>query len=106
MNQGFPPDTISTDLHSSSYLRNQATMPETMSKMLICGASLRDVVEMSTWQPAKQIGHLELGTLSVGAIADVSVFNLSDGKFGFTDNGLSGNRVCLLYTSPSPRDRG
>ncbi len=93
MNQGFPPDTISTDLHSSSYLRNQATMPETMSKMLICGASLRDVVEMSTWQPAKQIGHLELGTLSVGAIADVSVFNLSDGKFGFTDNGLSGNRV-------------
>ena len=93
MDQGFPPDTISTDLHTGSYLTNQATMPETMSKMLICGVSLNDVIDMSTWRPAQQIRHPELGTLSVAGIADVSVFKLAEGDFGFTDNGSSGNRV-------------
>ena len=93
IDQGFPPDTISTDLHSPSFLINQATMPETMSKMLICGVPLNDVVEMSTWRPAQQIGHPELGTLSVAGIADVAVFKLAEGDFGFTDNGPGGNRV-------------
>lgn len=93
IDQGFPPDTISTDLHRSSYLTNQATMPETMSKLLLAGVSLKDVVEMSTWRPAQKIGHPELGSLSVAGTADVAVFKLADGEFGFTDNGSSGNRV-------------
>lgn len=93
IDQGFPPDTISTDLHRSSYLVNQATMPETMSKMLVCGVPMADVVEMSTWRPAQKIGHPELGTLSVAGVADVAVFKLAEGEFGFTDNGSSSNRV-------------
>lgn len=93
VDQGFPPDTVSTDLHRSSYLVNQATMPETMSKMLVCGVPLSDVVEMSTWRPAQKIGHPELGTLSVAGIADVAVLRLAEGQFGFTDNGSSGNRA-------------
>lgn len=93
IDQGFPPDTISTDLHRSSYLTNQATMPETMSKMLVCGIPMTDVVEMSTWRPAQKIGHPELGTLSVAGIADLAVFKHAEGEFGFTDNGSSGNRV-------------
>ncbi len=93
IDQGFPPDTISTDLHHSSYLTNQATMPETMSKMLVCGLPLAEVVAMSTWLPAQKIGHPELGTLSVAGVADVAVFRNADGDFGFTDNGSSGNRV-------------
>lgn len=97
IDQGFPPDTISTDLHRHSYLTNQATMPETMSKMLVCGVPLADVVEMSTWRPAQKIGHPELGTLSVAGIADVAVLrpartHAEDG-LGFTDNGSSGNHV-------------
>ncbi|MCH2306240.1 MAG: amidohydrolase/deacetylase family metallohydrolase [SAR202 cluster bacterium] len=93
IDQGFLPDTISTDLHSSSYLKNQATMPETMSKLLVCGISIQDVFKMSTIEPAKQIGHPELGSLTVSGVADVAVFKLSQGDFGFTDNGLSGSRV-------------
>ncbi len=93
IDQGFPPDTISTDLHHSSYLTNQATMPETMSKMLICGVPLEDVVAMSTWRPAEKIRRPDLGTLSVAGVADVTVLRHSEGEFGFTDNGSSGNRV-------------
>ncbi len=97
IDQDFPPDTISTDLHRSSYLVNQATMPETMSKMLIAGVSMEDVVEMSTWRSAQKIGHPELGTLSVAGIADVAVLRLAkthaEDGLGFTDNGSSGNRV-------------
>ncbi len=97
VDQGFLPDTISTDLHRHSYLTNQATMPETMSKMLVCGVPLADVVEMSTWRPAQKIGHPELGTLSVAGIADVAVLRQArthaDDGLGFTDNGSSGNRV-------------
>ncbi len=93
IDQNFPPDTISTDLHHSSYLTNQATMPETMSKMLVCGVPLADVVEMSTWRPAQKIGHPELGTLSVAGVADIAVLRHAEGEFGFTDNGSSGNRV-------------
>ena len=93
VDQGFPPDTISTDLHQPSFLINQATMPETMSKILACGVPLADVIEMSTWRPAQKIGHPELGTLSVAGVADVAVLRLAEGEFGLTDNGSSGNRV-------------
>lgn len=93
IDQGFPPDTISTDLHRHSFLTNQATMPETMSKLLLCGVQLDDVIEMSTWRPARKIGHPELGTLSVAGMADIAVLRLASGDFGFTDNGSSGNRV-------------
>jgi dihydroorotase len=93
IDQGFPPDTISTDLHRHSFLVNQATMPETMSKLVLAGLPLKDVVEMSTWRPAKKIGHPELGSLSVAGVADIAVFKMAEGEFGFTDNGSSGNRV-------------
>ena len=93
IDQGFFPDTISTDLHSSSYLKNHATMPETMNKLLLCGIPIEDIFKMATIEPAKQIGHPELGSLTVSGIADVSVFKLNKGDFGFTDNGSSGSRV-------------
>ncbi|MQG18342.1 MAG: amidohydrolase family protein [SAR202 cluster bacterium] len=93
IDQGFFPDTISTDLHSLSYLNNQATMPETMSKLLLCGIPIQDVFKMSTIDPAKHIGLPALGSLTISSIADVAVFKLSEGNFGFTDNGKSGSRV-------------
>ena len=41
----------------------------------------------STVTPAKEINRPELGTLSVGAEADVAVLKRLKGKFGFTDCG-------------------
>ena len=85
--QGFVPDSISTDLHRSSSLLPNAHMPETMSKCLNIGMSLAEVVHRSTVTPAHEIRRPELGTLSVGAEADIAVFDLLRGAFGFVDSG-------------------
>ena len=90
--QGFPPDTISTDMHTASILVNQGTMPETMTKMLALGMDLPDIIERSTWAPALTIGHPELGNIGQTAFADIAVLKIAEGDFGLTDNG-SGNRV-------------
>lgn len=93
MDQGFHPDTISTDMHRSSLLVCNANMPETMSKLVACGMPLAEAVRRSTVEPAKKLGHPELGTLRPGALADVAVLELQEGQFGLVDNGGSGNRV-------------
>jgi dihydroorotase len=56
-----------------------------MSKFLALNMPLADVIKASTWAAAKAINHEELGHLSVGAIADVTILNLREGKFGFYD---------------------
>jgi dihydroorotase len=83
--QGFFPDSISTDLHTGSMNAGMMDMPATMSKMLVMGMPLKEVIRASTWTPAQMIKREELGHLSVGAIADVAVFNLMKGKFGYVD---------------------
>jgi dihydroorotase len=56
-----------------------------MDKFLAMGMPLDDVVGRSTWNPAREIKHEELGNLSVGAPADVAVLRLETGKYGFVD---------------------
>ncbi|HEU0119323.1 MAG TPA: amidohydrolase/deacetylase family metallohydrolase [Bryobacteraceae bacterium] len=83
--QGFVPDSISTDLHTSSMIGGMKDMTNVMSKFLNMGMSLQQVVEASTWHPAQQIKRTDLGHLSVGATADVTVLNVQTGTFGFVD---------------------
>ncbi len=83
--QGFPPDTISTDLHSTSMNAGMKDMPNVMSKLLAMGLSVGDVIAKSTSVPAKVIRRPELGQLAAGAGADVAVFSLRDGAFGYVD---------------------
>jgi dihydroorotase len=83
--QGFLPDSISTDLHIGSMNAGMKDMLNLMSKFLALGLSLDDVILRSTWNPAKEIHHQELGNLSVGSPADVTVLRLETGRFGFTD---------------------
>ena len=86
MAQGFWPDTISTDLHTDSILADQPDMPNCMSKMLLLGMPLDEIVLRSTVSPAKEIHRFpELGTLSHGATADVAVLSLNHGVFAFKD---------------------
>jgi dihydroorotase len=85
MKQGFLPDTISTDLHHSSMNAGMKDMTNVLSKFLNMGMSLQQVIAASTWKPAQVIKRDALGHLSVGAEADVAVFNLRQGNFGFTD---------------------
>ena len=60
-------------------------MPTTMSKLLAMGMPLAAVIRASTWNPAQMIQRPELGHLTVGAVADVAVWNLMQGEFGYAD---------------------
>lgn len=84
--QGFYPDSISTDLHVTSMNAGMKDMTNLMSKFLNLGMSLDQVIERSTWNPAREIHHEELGTLSVGATADITVLRMLAGNFGFVDS--------------------
>jgi dihydroorotase len=83
--QGFLPDTISTDSHIGSINAGMKDLATVMSKFLNIGVPLEQVIARSTWAPARAIRHEELGHLSVGAIADVVVFRVEKGDFGFVD---------------------
>ncbi|CAN5596783.1 amidohydrolase/deacetylase family metallohydrolase [soil metagenome] len=83
--QGFLPDSLGTDLHTSSMTGGMKDMSNVMSKFLSMGMSLPDVVLRSTWNPARIINRSDLGHLSEGAVADVAVFRLLEGNFGFLD---------------------
>jgi dihydroorotase len=83
--QGFVPDSISTDLHITSMNAGMKDMLNVMSKFLNMGMTLDDVILRSTWHPAREIKREELGHLGAGAPADVAVLKLHKGNFGFTD---------------------
>lgn len=83
--QGFIPNVISTDLHIGSMNGGMKDMANLLSKFLNMGLSLQDVILRATWNPAKVIKRADLGHLSVGAEADVAVFSLRKGDFGFLD---------------------
>jgi dihydroorotase len=89
--QGFYPDTISTDLHAGSMNAAMMDLPTTMSKLLAMGMPLAAVIQATTWNPAQEIQHPELGHLTPGATADVSVWRLMEGDFGYGD--ASGGRI-------------
>jgi dihydroorotase len=82
---GFLPDSISTDLHASSMNAGMKNLLDVMSKFLLLGMSLDDVILRSTWNPAREIQRTDLGHLSVGAPADIAVLRLEQGRFGFVD---------------------
>jgi dihydroorotase len=83
--EGFLPDSISTDLHIGSMNSGMKDMLNVMDKFLAMGMSLDDVMVRSTWNPAREIGHEELGHLSVGAAADIAMLRVEKGTFGFVD---------------------
>ena len=95
MKQGFVPDSISTDLHTGSMNAGMKDIVNVMSKFLNLGMPLEEVILKSTWNPAKEIRREKFGHLSVGAFADIAVFKLERGEFGFVDSDgftLKGNQ--------------
>jgi dihydroorotase len=83
---GFHPDSISTDLHTLSMNIAMMDMPTTMSKFLVMGMTLPEVVLRSTWNPAQMIRRTEVGHLTPGAPADVAVLRVSRGEFHYIDS--------------------
>jgi dihydroorotase len=86
LKQGFPPDVISTDLHTGSMNAGMKDILNIMSKFLNLGMTLQEVITANTAKAAEVIKRPDLGRLSVGAEADVAVLNLRRGTFGFIDS--------------------
>jgi dihydroorotase len=84
--QGFLPDSISTDTHVHSMNAGMKDMLNVMSKFLSMGVPLKEVVQRSTWNPAREISREDLGHLSPGGPADIAVLRLVSGDFGFVDS--------------------
>jgi dihydroorotase len=87
--QGWAPDSISTDAHIRSLQRSMKDMPTTMSKMLVLGIPLAQVIRMSTINAAMEVKRPEYGHLSVGAGADITVLRLAEGDFGLLDGAMN-----------------
>jgi len=89
--QGFIAEVISSDLHTGSMNSGMKDMTNLMSKFLAMGLTVQDVILRSTWLPAQIIKRPDLGNLSKGSCADVAVFSISEGDYGFLD--ISGEKL-------------
>ena len=85
--QGCPPDTISSDIHVfSANTPGMPYLPWVMSKFVAMGFPLERVVAMATQSPARVVGKVpKLGTLQIGAPADLSMFEVVEGPVSFVD---------------------
>ena len=87
LSQGIKPDTLGTDLHVQNISGPVFDLPTTISKLLLLGMPLDEVIEASTYSPAKALGRQDqIGTLKVGARADVAIIKLQKGKISFVDS--------------------
>ena len=85
--QKFLPDTISSDWTEAARTDQVFDFPNVLSKFLLLGMPLDQVIAMGTTNAARVVpGFGELGTLRVGAPADVAVLELREGEFEFVDN--------------------
>jgi dihydroorotase len=81
---GLYPDTISSDLTGMGQTFH--SLLECMAKFMSVGYSLADVVLATTARAAAALGlHDEIGALAVGRDADISVIDVVEGDFTFTD---------------------
>jgi dihydroorotase len=87
LKQKFPPDTISSDWTDAGRTDQVFDFPNVLSKFLVLDMPVDQVIAMGTTNAARAVASFkDLGTLRVGAVADVAVLELRDGQFEFVDN--------------------
>jgi dihydroorotase len=92
--QGFLPDTISTDLMERNVDNRVFDLPTEVSKFLALGMNLDQAIERVTLRPSRVFDYgVEIGTLRPGSEADISIFELRDGKFEFMGSNPAQKRV-------------
>jgi dihydroorotase len=99
--QGCPPDTISSDIHVfSGNTPGMPYLPWVMSKFMGLGFTLEQVVTMATTAPAKSINRApKLGTLQIGAPGDAAIMELVEGPVSFVDT-RNNTREGKAYLKP------
>jgi dihydroorotase len=84
---GWFPDTISSDIHAGNVNGPVFDLPTTLTKFLMLGMPLDDVVRAATSAPANALKMPGTpGTLGEGAPADVAILAQEDGEFVLTDS--------------------
>ncbi len=86
MAQGIMPTTISSDVTSLSLTGPVYGLTVTMSKFLALGLDLKQVITMTTINPARGINEADkIGSLKPDMTADVSILELQSGKWKLID---------------------
>ncbi len=78
MAAGFPPDVISSDVHTLCINGPAYDQVTTMSKFLHLGMALPDIVAASTVNPAKALQRPD-------SVADASILDVVEGEFRYED---------------------
>lgn len=91
MQQGLTPDTFGTDLHRFSMNSGMKNFSNVLSKFMAMGMTLEEVLTQASWKTAQALKREDLGHLSVGSEADIAIFRLRNGEFGFVDS--AGQRI-------------
>lgn len=81
----FYPNSISSDMHAC-YKKKIEGLPEIMSEFLALGMPVPEIIKAVTWNPAQEVGHKELGNLSTGSFADITILELVSDKTVFYDH--------------------
>lgn len=94
LKNGFFPNSISSDLHIHSMNNAMKDMNNIMSLFMAMGMDFHSVIAASTWNPAREIKREDLGSLTVGSVADIAIFRLREGHFGYwaRDGKISGTK--------------
>jgi dihydroorotase len=82
LDQGLLPHCISTDLTVPGRQNTVHSMTEMMTRFLVLGFTMEQVVEMCTINPARALGEEgRLGSLGTGKQADISVLDIKEGDW-------------------------
>jgi dihydroorotase len=87
LQQYFLPETIGTDLGGFSYNGPVYDLVTELSKFLLLGLSVDQMIERVTVRPTRMFNFgTELGSLRPGALADITILEVREGSFLFTDS--------------------
>jgi len=87
LDAGVLPNFISSDLHTYNLHGPVFDLLTTMDKFLHLGMDLDEIIRLTTAEPAKFLGRPhDIGTLAVGATADITVLDIEEGEFALTDS--------------------
>jgi dihydroorotase len=85
LDNGFYPDTISSDVHALCINGPAFDQVTTLSKFLNLGMSFPQVIRTTTENAALTLSRPDLGNLKPGSIGDVAILSVDEGEFNYVD---------------------
>lgn len=82
---GFLPDVISSDVHTMSIDGPAFDLLHTLSKFLVLGVPLPQVIKSATSAAAAAINRPDLGTFKPGSVGDATLIAIEEGEFTYHD---------------------